>query len=196
MPASQLRVTVSGSFRRHLSAIQDAVQALTDEGAIVLSPSDPRIVDAFGDFVFVSSDRRRSIKGIQARHLDAIAHSEFLWLVCPDGYVGQSAAMEVGFAVAAGTRIFADVAPSDWTIRQFVTPVGHVRVACALARGLDPSPRDELSLLLDPEATLDEVHRELQSVAHSLSSTGPSAEDPIDASLVRVRTMLRVPGDQ
>jgi hypothetical protein len=47
-----------------------------------------------------------------------------LWLVCPDGYVGPSAAMEVGYAVASGCLVFADSAPSDWTLRQYVTPVG------------------------------------------------------------------------
>src|SRR2546421_8220573 len=91
--------TVSGSFRRAMAAVTDAVYALTDAGVRVLSPADPRIVDQFGDFVFVASDRARAIRLVQTRHLAAIDASDFVWLVAPEGYIGQSAAMELGFAV-------------------------------------------------------------------------------------------------
>src|SRR6266581_2202622 len=49
--------TVSGSFHRHMAAIRDAVMEFVDLGVHVLSPSDPRIVDQRGDFLFVASDR-------------------------------------------------------------------------------------------------------------------------------------------
>lgn len=48
-----LTATVSGSFRRYMDAVQDAVYALTDLEVTVLSPADPRVVDQFGDFLFV-----------------------------------------------------------------------------------------------------------------------------------------------
>jgi hypothetical protein len=67
-----LNVTVSGSFRRAMSAVQDAVYRLTDAGALVLSPADPRVVDEFGEFLFVASDRVRAIRLVQSRHLAAI----------------------------------------------------------------------------------------------------------------------------
>ncbi|MGO9180072.1 MAG: hypothetical protein ACLQBX_16100 [Candidatus Limnocylindrales bacterium] len=189
-----LRVTVSGSFRRHLTAVQEAVGALNDEGAVVLSPADPRIVDAFGSFVFVSSDQRRSIKGVQARHLDAIQHSDFLWLVCPDGYVGPSAALEVGFAISSGTPIFSDVAPNDWTLRQFVTPLGNVRAACAFIRGIGESEPSRPSLLLDPGQALEQVWRELAQVERSLSDRRPVAGDPTEEPIRRIRELLETPG--
>src|SRR4051812_6526153 len=100
VPDHPTRATVSGSFRRAMGAVQEAVYRLTDAGAQVLSPADPRIVDQFGDFVFVASDRVRAIKLVQSRHLAAIAASDVLWLVAPDGYIGQSGAMEIGYAVA------------------------------------------------------------------------------------------------
>lgn len=191
-----LHVTVSGSFRRHISAVQDAVGALKDAGAVVLSPADPRIVDAFGSFVFVSSDQRRSIKGVQARHLDAVRHSDFLWLVCPDGYVGPSAAMEVGFAVASGTPIYSDVAPTDWTIRQFVTPLGSVQAACAFVRGAGDIEPIEGSLLLDPPAALEQVWRELAQVERSLKDRRPVAGEPAEVPLQRIRALLETPGSR
>src|SRR5207237_338103 len=94
----QIRVTVSGSFSRHLDDIQRAVAELNRLGVRVLSPAQPTIVDALDGFVFVASDRHRSVRLVQDRHLASITNSDFLWLECADGYVGQSAALELGFA--------------------------------------------------------------------------------------------------
>src|SRR5258708_39801180 len=100
-----LTATVSGSFHRHMLNIYDTVGSLTEAGVKVLSPADPRVVDYRGEFLFVASDRLRSIRLVQDRHFSCIAASDFLWLVAPDGYVGTSAAMEIGIAVAAGVEI-------------------------------------------------------------------------------------------
>jgi hypothetical protein len=190
------RVTVSGSFKRHLGAIQKVVHALLDAGAVVLSPADPRIVDAFGEFVFVHSDVRRSIKGVQNRHLQGIRHSDFLWLVCPDGYVGQSAAMELGFAVANGTPVYSDVAPTDWTLRQYVTPVGSVEHALA-ARSFSPAARTEheVGLLLTPERALLSVRRDLDVMEHHLLGDHEyRGGDPVESSADRIRLIMTLPG--
>src|SRR6266545_2562945 len=76
--------TVSGSFRRAMRQVQEAVYALTDLGVMVLSPADPRVVDELGAFLFVASDRLRIVRLVQQRHLQAISMSDFLWLVAPD----------------------------------------------------------------------------------------------------------------
>lgn len=197
VPKARLYAAVSGSFRRHLGAIQEAVQSLSEVGAVVLSPGDPRIVDAFGEFVFVSSDLRRSIKGVQNRHLDAIRHSDFLWLVCPDGYVGQSAAMELGFATASGVPVFADVAPSDWTLRQYVTPVGNVRAACLAVRNMPTGPTGPRSLLLDPEPTIAALRREVDGVERVLlADRHYRAGDPVEQSVRRIGSLLTLPGSR
>src|SRR6266403_3510338 len=101
-----LTATVSGSFHRHMEAIMTAVHELAALSVRVLSPSDPRIVAAQGEFLFVASDPVRSVRLVQDRHLECIKAANFLWLVCPDGYVGQSASMEIGYAAAMGVPIF------------------------------------------------------------------------------------------
>ena len=101
-----LKATVSGSFHRHMEAISAAVYELAAHSVRVLSPADPRVVAAQGEFLFVASDRVRSIRLVQDRHLESIRSADFLWLVCPDGYVGQSASMEIGFAAGAGVPSF------------------------------------------------------------------------------------------
>jgi hypothetical protein len=74
----RLKATVSGSFHRHMPAIYDAVGELRARNVTVLSPSDPRVVDNLGEFLFVASDKLRSIRLVQDRHLQAIRASDFL----------------------------------------------------------------------------------------------------------------------
>jgi hypothetical protein len=71
-----LKATVSGSFHRHMQAIYQAVGTLREVGVDVLSPSDPRVVDHIGEFLFVASDKLRSIKLVQDRHLHPIRASD------------------------------------------------------------------------------------------------------------------------
>jgi hypothetical protein len=61
----ELSTTVSGSFHRHMDEIASAVQALRAHGVKVLSPSNPEVVDRVGDFLFVASDRHRSVRLVQ-----------------------------------------------------------------------------------------------------------------------------------
>ena len=80
-----LKASVSGSFHRHMPAIYDAVGGLRALGVEVLSPSDPRVVDHLGEFLFVASDKLRSIKLVEDRHLEAIRASDFLWVCALTG---------------------------------------------------------------------------------------------------------------
>src|ERR1700674_2531882 len=114
-----LTATASGSFHKHLDETMRAVADCGALGVTVLSPADPRVVDNVGEFLFVASDRMRSVRLVQDRHLESIRSSDFLWLVAPDGYVGQSAAMEVGFAAAHHIPILCTVLPRDLTLRQY-----------------------------------------------------------------------------
>lgn len=170
MGTEGIRATVSGSFRKHMAAVQDAVYELTDAGVEVLSPSDPRVVDAFGDFLFVASDRLRAVRSVQSRHLVAISRSQFLWLVAPAGYVGPSAAMELGFAFSRGIPIFTLTPPTDLTMRQFVTVVPSV--AAAVDMVASPSHRAgtvaSSALLLDPGAAVEQGHGDLDTLAQLL----------------------------
>jgi nucleoside 2-deoxyribosyltransferase len=63
---------------------------------------------------------------IQSHHLQAIALSDFLWLHAPDGYIGTSGAMEIGYAVAKDIPIFSSETPKDETLKHFVTIVPSV----------------------------------------------------------------------
>ena len=170
----QMAVTVSGSFHRHMSAISSAVYELANYGIRVLSPADPRIVAAQGEFLFVASDPVRSVRLVQDRHLECIRAADFLWLVCPDGYVGQSACMEVGFAAAAGVPIYAAGAPSDLTLREYVTVVRSLSEALHIVTA-KPRPKPTEGILINPRASIAEVHDILEQL--SVTLTRPSHSD-------------------
>ncbi len=179
--------TVSGSFHRHMAAIRDAVMEFVDLGVHVLSPSDPRIVDQRGDFLFVASDRVRSVRMVEDRHLECIRASHFLWLVAPDGYVGQSASLEVGFAITVGTPIFGAVRPFDLTLRQYVRQVPSMRAAIEAAvterRG---TPLNLAGFLIDPLRNVDAAHDALDAV-RKLLLRSPALIDEHASEEVRSR---------
>jgi len=159
-----LTATVSGSFHRHMAAITEAVSALLDMGVRVLSPADPRVVDRWSDFLFVASDSTRSIRLVQDRHLACIAESDFLWLVSPDGYVGQSASMEIGFAVANRVPILGTTQPADLTLRRYVQCISAMRAlpqAVHVTRAVSGAVP---GLLVDPTANVERAHRALETV--------------------------------
>src|SRR5947207_2533870 len=143
-----LKAAISGSFHRHMAAIGAAVEELSSHSIRVLSPADPRLVAAQGEFLFVASDRVRSVRLVQDRHLESIRASDFLWLVCPDGYVGQSTSMEVGFAAAAAVPIFSTCAPSDLTLREYVIIVPALSRAVREVEAR-PASRHREGILID-----------------------------------------------
>jgi nucleoside 2-deoxyribosyltransferase len=63
---------------------------------------------------------------IEKHHLRAISQSDFLWIHAPDGYIGTSTALEIGYALALQTPIFSSVEITDQTLRQFIQTVPSV----------------------------------------------------------------------
>ena len=140
-----LRASVSGSVHRHMPAIYAAVNELGALGVNVLSPADPRVVDFIGEFLFVASDKLRSIKLVQDRHFEAIRCSDFLWLVCPDGYVGPSASAEIGAARMIRTPVFSTHPPLDLTLKQYVKVVPSIQTAIEEVRSAHRRSSQSLS---------------------------------------------------
>lgn len=163
-----LNATVSGSFHRHMGAITDAVNELAELSVRVLSPADPRIVAQQGEFLFVASDPVRSVRLVQDRHLECIRAADFVWLVCPDGYVGQSASMELGFAAAAGVPILAAQAPTDLTLRQYVKTVPSLAAALRMIAA-SPRQRRPQGILIDPRASVEKAHYILDRIGAALT---------------------------
>jgi len=189
-----LKVTVSGSFHRHMDAITAAVHELMALSVRVLSPADPRVVAQQGEFLFVASDPIESVRLVQDRHLESIRAANFLWLICPDGYVGQSASMEIGFAAAVGVPIFAAHLPVDLTLRQYVKMVPNLRTAMRLVSA-SPQRRRSEGILIDPHATVEQAHYILDRVETALTqSSSPRASvHSIYRDVVDLQKTLELP---
>ena len=171
-----MRVAVSGSFNRHLRQIYEAVQEFAALKVDVLSPADPRVVDSLGDFLFVASDRLRSIRLVQDRHLACISRSDFLWLVAPDCYAGQSAAMEIGVARTCGVPVLCQNVLADTTLRHYVAHADGIREAVASHRATRPTSGSHIpGVLIDPEESINRLHSSLEALQTALTTKSPSA---------------------
>jgi hypothetical protein len=159
-----------------MERITSAVHEFAALSVRVLSPADPRVVANHGEFLFVASDPVRSIRLVQDRHMDCIRAASFVWLVCPDGYVGLSAAMEINEAKNAGVPVFTICAPIDSTVREYVSTVSSLPEAVSEAKAL-ARPRRVEGILIDPHASVQEAHAILEQVDSMLTRKN-ALEDP------------------
>lgn len=113
-------VVLSGTFRRDPDGLRLAYQQLSDLGFNILSPGNVSIESEQDGFVYMEGESRYSPQDIESRHLDAIQRSAFVWLHAPDGYVGISGSLEVGFARAVGVPVYTGSEVHDPVVRQFV----------------------------------------------------------------------------
>jgi hypothetical protein len=188
-----LNTTVSGSFHRHMAAVYSAVGELRAAGAEVLSPSDPRIVDSMGDFLFVASDKLRSIRLVQDRHFAAIRNSDLLWVVNPDGYTGPSTSAEIGAAYASNVPIFSDHLPLDITLQHYVTKVPSIRAAVEQVRAVPPARtrRAAQLLLIDPKLATESAIRALERMGTVLAGNPPQGFPDAEAQITREMSSIR-----
>jgi nucleoside 2-deoxyribosyltransferase len=119
---SKINVSISGSFKKFLSEIQQYIRAFQDKGIQVLSPKDLPPTTKDKEFIFLETEEEIPIKNIEQTHLKSIIDNDFLYVVNPTGYVGVSTAFEIGFALALNKPIYAIERPTDKLIKQFVIP--------------------------------------------------------------------------
>src|SRR5260370_15249780 len=104
---AQCQVVLSGSYRKDFEALKATYEELLDLGCQVLSPSNVTAVRETDGFVFMRGEESQLPNAIEARHLDAIQRANFVWLHAPEGYIGPTASLEIGFAKAIGVPVFA-----------------------------------------------------------------------------------------
>jgi len=142
----ECQVVLSGSYRKEFESLKTIYEELLDLGCQVLSPSNVTAVRETDGFVFMKGEESQSPDAIEARHLDAIQRANFVWLHAPQGYVGPTASLEVGFARAIGVPVFAKEPVSDPAIHSFVQTITSPAAAVNAVRthGL-PIPRPALA---------------------------------------------------
>lgn len=144
--AVPLRVAICGSFRRDLGALRQEHQEFKEAGCTVLSPADLNFVGEIDGFVLGKGDAGKSTAEIEEFHLQAMEKADLVWLHCPQGYVGSSAAMELGFARAVGLRVFSAEQPQDVTLADLVRICPSPRAAVDIVEGsLGEAPSNAFS---------------------------------------------------
>jgi NTP pyrophosphatase (non-canonical NTP hydrolase) len=128
-------VVVSGSFRRDTEGLRQIHEELQDLGFGILSPVRVDPAREVNGFVFMTGEEGETPERIELKHLEAIQEAAFVWLHAPDGYVGLSAALEVGFAHAQGIPVFCRTPISDVTLGHFVHQVDSPADVMNLIRG-------------------------------------------------------------
>ena len=118
--ARSVDVVISGTYRKDTEGLRRTFEELKDLGCQVLSPSNVTVVSERDGFVFMDGEQAQAPETIEIRHLTAIQESQFVWLHAPNGYVGTSASLEVGFAHAIGIPVFSKERPTDPVLASFV----------------------------------------------------------------------------
>lgn len=128
--SERLSVVLCGSFHREPEVLRAAFDSLRGS-CNVLSPSGLEWLDPGDPFVRLDGQQGMSADQIENEHLDSIRRADFVWLHCPEGYVGTSASMEIGFAHAFGVPVLASELPVDpvFAKRVVLVPAGVDAVA-------------------------------------------------------------------
>ena len=119
------RAVLCGSYTRDRDGLLWAYDELIATSCQVLSPRR-MLFDNNAAFVRDAAEQGISPQAIEDWHLSAIRQADFVMLHAPEGYVGLSAAMEIGFATAQDCPVFSRTAPQDIALRGLVKVVPSV----------------------------------------------------------------------
>lgn len=139
--ALRLPVVLCGSFRRDIDGLRRAFVELQDSGCVVLSPTNVDPESEQDGFVYMQGESIHTPEALESNHLSAIERAVFVWLHAPDGYVGLSASLELGFASAAGIPVFTESNLADPVLRSFVKRVASPRDAAKSCGNVGQTPR-------------------------------------------------------
>ncbi|MBI1984526.1 MAG: hypothetical protein HYS60_00230 [Candidatus Wildermuthbacteria bacterium] len=115
----KLSIVISGSFRRYFQGISETVKAFEALGIDVLSPKASKVINPGEEFAVLETDDTSDPRTLEQRHLNAITAADALYLYDPDGYIGDSSKMELGWAIALGKPVFCKELVVDSTIKFF-----------------------------------------------------------------------------
>jgi hypothetical protein len=129
------KVTIGGSYRKHLDRILSVREQFISLGWEVLRPQDTTVVESDDlEFVRLQGDPADAA-GIQRAQLGAIEESDLYYVVNPGGYVGPSATAEVAWAAAKGIPVLLAEPAFEQAVRLLADGHGNPEAAVAHIRG-------------------------------------------------------------
>lgn len=105
---SQRRCLIIGSFRKHYPQIIKIIKYFNTNGIEVLSPKISNILNPKDEFVIFDYDPKEAeMREIEDLVLKKMHLADFVYIVNPDGYMGNSTSFEIGYCHGKGLSIFA-----------------------------------------------------------------------------------------
>jgi ADP-ribose pyrophosphatase YjhB (NUDIX family) len=105
----KFRCVLHGSFGRHFNEIQTVHKLFTDAGIEVLAPKPGELVSKNNGFALFEDEGDgdpRLIELLYLHNLQRLGKTGFSYFINPQGYIGKSAAYELGVAQLANVRCF------------------------------------------------------------------------------------------
>ncbi|BBD70929.1 hypothetical protein NIES4072_72950 [Nostoc commune NIES-4072] len=103
--ASGLKTVISGSYRKHLREISLLKDFLITEGIEVLAPVSCTAINVDDEFIILDSDPLKDPRILQDSIFGKMRQSSFHVILNKNGYLGNAAVLELGYAIALGLQI-------------------------------------------------------------------------------------------
>jgi NTP pyrophosphatase (non-canonical NTP hydrolase) len=136
----EVPITISGSFQKALDLIRLDIIEFQKLGCVILSPRTFLSHRNDDGFVILDSDGNKKPAAIHGHHLLSISQSKFLWVRNPNGYIGPSTGLEIGYATAMTIPIFASNEASDASLSRFLKIAKNPEIACDYFHKLRRNP--------------------------------------------------------
>lgn len=167
-----VRVTVSGSFTRYDEELGRTIDGMRGHGLQVLSPNTGTVEQVDKGFAYLHGDPSRNKRWTEDRHLEAIASSDFLWIINHDGYLGLSTAFEMGFARAKGIPIYAPRPLLHEPLGTYAEPIQRWRHAANIVTRSPKTAGTTPPLLMSPGPALDKLEAAVEAMRAIVANAG------------------------
>ncbi len=177
----QASAVLLGSYQKGIPSLVRTYEMMSAAGMRVLSPSGRDFVAEMDGLLQSDQGAEAPPEAVEWLPLNCIRAADLVWLHAPDGYVGLSGALEIGFANAAGVPVYAEEVPSDLGLRSLVT-ISPLEQVLAKAR---TGEKD------DPEASLLPLQAYYSAVAQGRAPEQKSPQDVVSLITEEIGELAR-----
>ncbi|MEL6498377.1 MAG: hypothetical protein AAFZ67_08490 [Planctomycetota bacterium] len=167
-------VVVIGSYRKHLAGMLSFCRFLEDNNIRVAHPrSDAVFGSTDEEFVRLNTDVSADEAIVQRQVFERMEMADAVVLYNPDGYVGNSGALEIGLALRGTTPVVTTNTPSDVTIRKLTSSHGELvnsRLRRALLRWRALELQQHPPLQIGQSLRIDDQEQQIDRILQTSTS--------------------------
>lgn len=123
---SGFKCVIHGSFGRHFDEIRSAMRVFKQAGIKVIAPESNEITAIKDSFLLLENEEKLDPRFVELRYLHRLhklGPNGFSYFVNPGGYIGRSAAYELGIAQATNVPCYFSHKPKDLPV---YVPANHI----------------------------------------------------------------------